>query len=379
MTFLFLSWRDIRNPRSGGAEVYTHELIKRLVLRGHRVVHVSPLGPGLKRKEVLDGVLYLRFGNVISVIFHAAFFYLSHKRKFSYVVDQCNTHQFFTPFYVDRAKRIFLIHQLTREIWKVQAPWPLKCIGAACESSWLRLHRKDMTVTVSRSTKDDLLSLGFDGNKVFIVPNGIARIASPFESLSAKGEPPYFVYMGRYSRYKGIDDSIRALALLKESVPGARLVLLGKPDERYIKESLSPLCSSLSLSIGTEEGCDVFVKGFVDEDAKFDIIGRAMALLFPSMREGWGIIVTEASVSGTPAIVYDSPGCRDAVDMGKAGYLCRSNTPEALADFMRQTLSGGSGYQEMRRKAWDFSRQFTYEKTIGEFELALASVSGTRA
>jgi glycosyltransferase involved in cell wall biosynthesis len=376
MTFLFLSWRDIRNPKRGGAEVYTHELIRRLVLKGHRVVHFSPRTAGLDKRELLDGVLYLRKGNVISVIFHAALFYLSHRGHFSYVVDQCNTHQFFTPFYVEKAKRIFLIHQLTREIWHVQAGWPLSAIGRACESSWLRLHRSDLTVTVSQSTRDDLLAVGFDGNRVCIVPNGIAHRADAFESLPSKSEPPYFVYMGRYARYKGIDDSIRALALLKQACPGARLVLLGRPDEKYMEETLAPLCSGLSLSIGTGEGSDVFVKGFVDEDEKFDIIGRARALLFPSMREGWGIIVTESSVSGTPAIVYDSPGCRDAVDMGRAGYLCRSNSPAALAEFMEETLSDGEAYLLMRRKAWEYSRQFTYEKTLGEFEAALRRAGG---
>lgn len=376
MTFLFLSWRDIKNPKRGGAEVYTHELIKRLALKGHRVVHFSPEAGKLERREILDGVLYLRRGNVISVLFHAAFFYLSHRQHFSYIVDQCNTHQFFTPFYVKKQKRIFLIHQLTREIWHVQAGWPLSFIGKRFESSWLRLHRKDFTVTVSQSTKDDLLAVGFDAERVCIAPNGIAHEAAPFESLSAKAEPPYFVYMGRYARYKGIDDSIRALALLKKISPQARLVLLGKPDDKYIEEILSPLCSGLHLSIGKEEECDVFVRGFVDEGTKFDIIGRARALLFPSMREGWGIIVTEASVSGTPAIVYDSPGCRDAVDMGRAGYLCRSNSPDELSDLMEKTLSDGDTYQEMRRKAWDFSRQFTYERTLQEFEAALAKMDG---
>ncbi len=376
MTFLFLSWRDIRNPKRGGAEVYTHELIRRLVLKGHRVVHFSPCAVGLKQREVLDGVLYLRCGNIFSVIFHAAFFYLAHRRRFSFVVDQCNTHQFFTPFYVEKAKRIFLIHQLTREIWRIQAGWPLSFIGRVCESSWLRLHRKDWTVTVSQSTKDDLLAVGFDADRVCIVPNGIARQAGPFESLPSKTEPPYFVYMGRYAKYKGIDDSIRSLAILKKAFPLVRLVLLGKPDEQYIEETLKPLCSSLSLSIGKEEGRDVFVKGFVDEDTKFDIIGRARALLFPSLREGWGIIVTEASISGTPAIVYDSPGCRDAVDMGLAGYLCQSNSPATLASLMEGTLTEGDTYQQMRLKAWKYSGQFTYEKTLAEFESALEKMGG---
>ena len=376
MTFLFLSWRDIRNPKRGGAEVYTHELIKRLVLKGHRVVHFSPCAKGLQKKELLDGVLYLRQGNILSVILHAALFYLSHRRRFSYVVDQCNTHQFFTPFYVAKAKRIFLIHQLTREIWHIQAGWPLSLIGRLCETPWLRLHRKDWTVTVSQSTKDDLLAVGFHADRVCIVPNGIARKAAPFETLAAKSDPPYFVYMGRYARYKGIDDSIRALSLLKQSCPSARLILLGKPDDNYIEGTLIPLCASLSLSIGTAEDSDVFVKGFVDEESKFTIIGRARALLFPSRREGWGIIVTEASISGTPAVVYNSPGCRDAVDMGQAGYLCKSNSPDALAGFMEATLHDSPAYLQMRKKAWEYARQFTYDKTLSEFELALQKMEG---
>lgn len=379
MTFLFLSWRDIRNPKRGGAEVYTHELIKRLVQKGHRVVHFSPRAKGLQKKELLDGILYLRQGNILSVLLYAACFYLSHRRRFSYVVDQCNTHQFFTPFYVERAKRIFLIHQLTREIWHIQAGWPLSLVGRLCETPWLRLHRKDWTVTVSQSTKDDLLAVGFAAERVCIVPNGIAHEAAAFEQLAAKSEPPYFVYMGRYARYKGIDDSIRALALVKQAFPQARLILLGKPDETYIQGTLTALCSSLSLSIGTAEESDVFVKGFVDEESKFDIIGRARALLFPSQREGWGIIVTEASVSGTPAIVYNSPGCRDAVAMGQAGYLCRSNSPAALAAFMEETLRAEDSYQQMRKKAWEFSRQFSYDKTLAEFEAALAKMTGKAA
>ncbi|MBQ9538908.1 MAG: glycosyltransferase, partial [Treponema sp.] len=155
-----------------------------------------------------------------------------------------------------------------------------------------------------------------------------------------------------------------------------RLFLLGKPDVKYLEETLRPLCSSLSLSIGDTDGCDVFVRGFVDEESKFDIIARSRALLFPSMREGWGIIVTEASISGTPAIVYDSPGCRDAVDMGQAGYLCKSNTPSDLVAFMQETLSDGGSYEQMRRKAWEYSRQFTYEKTLKEFEAVIGCLGG---
>jgi glycosyltransferase involved in cell wall biosynthesis len=44
------------------------------------------------------------------------------------------------------------------------------------------------------------------------------------------------------------------------------------------------------------------------------------ALLMASVREGWGLVVTEANRCGTPAIVYDVPGLRDSVRDGKTGY-----------------------------------------------------------
>ena len=125
ITILSLSWRDIKSPNAGGAEVHTHEMLSRADKSKFRIYHFSPRYGSLPKSEVIDGVMYIRAGNVISVIFHAWIFYLTNRKNIDFVIDQCNTHRFFTLFWVRREKRIFYIHQLTKEIWDYSARFPL--------------------------------------------------------------------------------------------------------------------------------------------------------------------------------------------------------------------------------------------------------------
>ena len=103
------------------------------------------------------------------------------------------------------------------------------------------------------------------------------------------------------------------------------------------------------------QGVDVTVWGFVSERKKYELMQRAHALVCPSIREGWGIIISEAGYLGTPGIVYDSPGLRDAVDRGRAGYVCRDNSPDILADLIRNSVRDEDEYLQMRRAAMKFS------------------------
>ena len=107
---LALSWRDIRSPKRGGAEVQTHGMLMHLNSEKYKVIHISPMFKTAARCEDIDGIEYIRRGNVVSVIFYAFFYYIRNHGKIDYVIDECNTHRFFTPFYVKKSKRIFLIY-----------------------------------------------------------------------------------------------------------------------------------------------------------------------------------------------------------------------------------------------------------------------------
>jgi len=251
VTVLFLSWRDIKAPKRGGAEIFTHEMMKRADHSKFRFIHISPLFEGAPASETIDDVLYLRMGHGgISVIIEALRYYRKNARTIDFVVDQCNTHRFFTRAWVPARKRIFFIHQLTREIWHINASFPISTIGARTETPFLRLSRKDPTITVSNSTRDDLLAIGFDPAKVVIFPEGIDFEPWAPDAFLPKEPNPTFIYVGRFVHYKGIDDTVRAFAELRATHPEARLWIVGKKNQPYIDEVLKPILDAHGLTFG---------------------------------------------------------------------------------------------------------------------------------
>ncbi|MBC2397004.1 glycosyltransferase family 4 protein [Clostridium tetanomorphum] len=368
-TILFLSWRDIKAPKRGGAEVYTHEMLKRIDNSKYRIIHISPEFENSKKEEFIENIRYLRMGkNSISVIFEAEKFYRSNKENIDYVVDQCNTHRFFTKLWVPAHKRIFFIHQLTREIWHLNAKAPLSIIGYYTETLFLKLSKNDYTITVSESTKKDLLAVGFNPEKVFILPEGIDFEHWDRESFFPKEQMPTFIYVGRFVNYKGIDDTVKAFSNVKLKYPEARLWIVGKKNQQYIDDVLKSILDEKKLSYGDEkDNPDVVFFGFVSDEKKLELMSRAHALIFPSQREGWGLIITEAAAVGTPSIGYNSSGIVDAIDFGKAGYLCINNNVESIIKHMENIITDKKGYEELREKAYEFSLKFHWNNTATAF------------
>lgn len=368
-TLLFLSWRDIKSPNRGGAEVYTHEMLKRINFEKYRIIHLSPEFQGGKEIEEIDNITYIRSGNIISVIGDARKYYRINKENINFVVDQCNTHRFFTKFWVESKKRIFFIHQLTREIWFMNARFPINLIGYITETPFLRLSKNDYTMTVSESTKQDLVKVGFDINKVRILPEGIEFLHWKKDEFKPKEAVPTFIYVGRFANYKGIDACVLAFAKIKKEYPEAKLYIVGKKNEKYIEKNLKPIFKEGNITYGSEEeNNDVTLFGFVSEERKLELMSRSHALIFPSQREGWGLIVTEAAAVGTPSIVYNSPGIVDAVDYGRAGYLCEENNVHNIYINMKEVIEDKNEYEKHINSAYEYSLNFHWDETARSFD-----------
>lgn len=367
---LALSWRDIKSPTAGGAEINTHAMLKRMDPQLYSITHISPLYENLQEKECIDGITYIRYGNIFTVIPFAVRYYKEYKANIDYVIDQCNTHRFFTPLWVKRDKRIFLIYQLTRDIWDINLKFPFNKIGKAFENTLLRLNRKDITITESESTKNDLIKVGFCKEKIFIIP--IIMKMEPWnpDDFLEKLLIPQYVYVGRYAKYKGIDFAVEAIGLLKRDGIKAQLVVLGKKDEEYIRNILLPICERYELNtlIPVEydmnqsdkkyREADIIFAGYVSEMEKLRTLSRATALVFPSNREGWGIPISEAAYVGTPSIVFHSPGLIDAVDYGRAGYICRTRSAFGIYEQMNSTLDNKDLYMQMRERSYRFTKRY---------------------
>ena len=349
MNILIYNWRDIKNPAAGGAEVFTHEIAKRLVSQGHKISLFTATFKGGKKNETIDGVEIIRSGNRYTVYLKAPQYYRQHSSEFDVVIDEINTRPFMTPKFVkDGTPVIALIHQLAREFWFYETPFPLSWIGYHwLEDRWLKNYANIPTITVSQSTKQDLFDMGF--RDVTIIPEGLN--IKPLTTIPEKEDDFTLIFIGRMRKAKRPDQAIEAFTHIKKRIPDAKLWMVGDGAMRK------------KLEDKKVDGVTFF--GYVDGEKKYELLSRAHAILVPGVREGWGLVVTEANAMGTPAVAYDVHGLRDSIRDWKTGLLCEPD-PEAMAEKVIEFLYDDILQERLSRKALEWAGEFDWDRSAVE-------------
>jgi glycosyltransferase involved in cell wall biosynthesis len=355
MKILILSWRDIKSPFAGGAEIFTFENARRWVASGHEVTWFTSGFETNPKEESIEGVKIIRRGSETTVHYQAFRHYHKFFRgKFDLVIDEINTIPFFTPLYI-KEKKVVLIFQLAREVWFHETFFPLSLIGFFAEYFYLRIYRNIPVITISESTKQDLLNLGFS-KKIFVLPIGITF--KPLEQVPQKEDNPTLVFVGRLRRSKRVHHIIKALRFLKIKIPNIRLRIIGRVGRSDYLSRLNHLIRKYDL------GENVIFHGYVDELTKQGLLKKAHAIVITSAREGWGLAVTEANALSTPAIAYNVPGLKDSIRNGETGILVKKNSPHSLSRAILTMLQDkGLLYQKLSLNALEWSKKFCWDKS----------------
>jgi glycosyltransferase involved in cell wall biosynthesis len=368
MHVFLLNWRDIEHPRKGGAEVLTHGIFARLVERGHRVTWFASDFPGASRRQRIDGIDVVRGGNAVTVRAQAFRFYRG-LRDVDIVVDEINTLPFFTPLYA-REPVVAFICQLARNVWFYEAPPGIAQVGYALEPAYLLPYRRVPVLTISQSSAESLRTeMGFAG-EIGVMPMAIDQYES-LAPLPLEERENTIVALGRVTPSKRLDHSIRALAFLKEPpLDRLRLQIVGSGSEP-VRARLDRLAALLGVSER------VAWSGYLSEEHKRERLRHAKALVMNSVREGWGLAVSEANLAGTPAVGYGILGLRDSIKNGLTGVLTEE-TPEALAQGLENLLRDPDRYSELAISAQTQARSLTWDATTTFVEHFLASTAEGR-
>jgi glycosyltransferase involved in cell wall biosynthesis len=184
------------------------------------------------------------------------------------------------------------------------------------EPRWLRAYRDVLTFTVSSSSAASLHGYGL--RRIEVLPMAAPVELGPRLARVTKDPSPTFVTCGRLSRSKRPDHAVQAFRLVSQVLPDARLWLIGSgPLEERLRRDL-PANAELLGHLAT-----------YDRD---DRLSRAHALLMTSVREGWGLVVSESAAVGTRTIGYRVDGLVDSITACD-GVLVDAD-PEALAQAM---------------------------------------------
>jgi glycosyltransferase involved in cell wall biosynthesis len=179
----------------------------------------------------------------------------------------------------------------------------------------------------------------------------LSVIKGEYAGVRGNGFPhppePVIVFAGRQIPEKRIGLLVHAFEHLRHELPYLRCKIFGDGPAR---DEVRRLVASKGLEDAIE------VPGFVDEDVLEAALSRALCMVLPSMREGYGLVVVEASAHGTPSVVVDGPdnAAVELVEDGENGVIAPTPSPEAVADAVRRVHDAG---MELRTStaAW-FSR-----------------------
>jgi glycosyltransferase involved in cell wall biosynthesis len=297
MRICIFTWRDLKHPEAGGAEVYTEQVAKRWVRDGHEVTLLAASVAGEPAIEVVDGYTVVRVGNKYTVYREGKKWWLATGRQqgFDLVIDMINTVAFQAQKWVKGVPVVGFIHQTCEEIWHINTPFPADLLGRyILEPRWLKSYRDVPVLAVSPSTKVALARFGV--RDITVVPEGYEPEFTG--EMPPKEADPTVVWCARVVDYKRPFDLLEAAKKAKAEIPDLKVWFIGGGPQLDELRAAAPEW--------------VEVLGFVDQDVKFDRMARAHVHVATSVREGWGLVVTEAAAMGTPTIGYDVPGLRDS-------------------------------------------------------------------
>ena len=322
MRILFLNWKDRAHSLAGGAEAFTEGVARALVDRGHHMTLFASAVAGHPAREVVDGLEVVRRGSRLGVYREARRFWSEQPPgRFDVVIDEINTRPFLTPRWVHGTPVVALIHQLAREIWSYETPFPISVLGRyVLEPWWLRSYRRVPALTVSESSARSLEE-HHRWTDVTVVSEGW----TPHEVPDVpKQDEPTVVFLGRLVGMKRPEDAIRAFESLRASFAKACMWVIGD----------GPHLESLRRSTPSS----VTFLGRLGVDEVRDRLARSHVLVATSVREGWGLNVSEAAACGTPSIGYAVPGLVDSVPA--SGGALVEPTPAALGDALVRFFRG---------------------------------------
>lgn len=321
MNILILNWKDLAHPTAGGAEVFTHEVARAWVEAGYDVTLFASMVDGRPTQEVVDGVRVVRAGGRHGVYSAARRFYRTRPvRSFDLVIDEINTRPFLAPRFASDTKVVALAHQVARDVWFYERGIVLAVFGRfVAEPFWLSFYRNVPTLTLSPSSQASLRAYGL--RDVRVIPVG--QRPPPLDLRGPRSSVPTLVFTGRLARNKRPDHAIAAFRLARSQVPDLRLRILGTgPMEDELRATAPPGVEFL---------------GKVTEAEKYRVLSEAHLLVVTSVREGWGLVVSEAAAVGTRTVAYNVPGLVDSVRACK-GLITRRASPEDLAPLILSAL-----------------------------------------
>lgn len=226
-----------------------------------------------------------------------------------------------------------------------------------------RLRRVDASVEkfilVGSPLARHASTLGIKSNRHTVIANGaeLPRVGTEPGSRSDSHGKVTVVSVSNLIRLKGVDQNIRALAMIDSACPNLswEYEIIGDGPER---DALERLAKSLGISDR------VFFRGRLEYEETMSALSRADIFSLPSWGEAFGIVYLEAMMRGLPAVGCHENGAADIISDGTDGFLVQPLDPEALSKVLKRLIEDKALRFQMGHRARSRAETFTWDANV---------------
>lgn len=211
-------------------------------------------------------------------------------------------------------------------------------------------NESDLIMVGSDYVKETFVEFGFPAEKIVVVPLGIFPYFNWVKQEYPKEGRLKLVYSGGWQHWKGVDDLIDAMEILRN---------------RGVDCSLTVLGGFSTNNTAYRKACEIklpvdFV-GHIPQECLKEYFKSADAFVFPSLRDGFAISAVEGMAAGV-CLITTKESSIPIVD-GDTGFLVRSHSPQEIAEKIEFLHSHREVLERVGRKGADFAaKNFTWEK-----------------
>lgn len=223
-------------------------------------------------------------------------------------------------------------------------------------------HRSTRLATVSEYSKRDIVATyGVESGRVDVVYNGVNEGYHPLTE-SARQQVrdeysegcPYYIFIGTILKRKNLATLLSAFDKVKESdTAGTKLLVVG--NRVWWQDELAEAFDAM------RHKDDVIFLGRTSQDRLFNLLGSAVAMVYPSLFEGFGIPILEGFSAEVPVITSNCTAMPEVA--GDAAILVDPTDVEAMADAMVRVVADDELRKALITKGREQRARFSWDKT----------------
>lgn len=221
------------------------------------------------------------------------------------------------------------------------------------DNSVLEVQLSDFAVGASSFTLKTLVKQGMAENCVHLAPYGVNIEDFKPKKEFKRNEKMRFLFVGSFSQRKGISYLLQAFKELEDAGENVSLTMAGRGIMDYeLVKSYKLKCLETHINLPIEK--------------LVELMQESDVFVFPSICEGFGLVLVQAMATGLPLITTYNTSGPDFIEEGKDGFLIEAQDVEAIKNKVKYFLQNPEEVKRMGQNAIIKSKDFTWDKFSSE-------------